>query len=143
MLRTQFAIVAVATALLSVWAGFACFNLFGPLYRIERFVEEFPRGPWKARCSLRESDKLQDFARSLNEALNPLTARLESQLGLLRELREALDGSGSAEELIARVDAEIEVSARELGGSSADSSDGDSKSLALSTADAQSTPSTT
>ena len=45
------------------------FRIAGPLYRFERHLTSIAEGEWPKPCRIRNGDRLQNFCRLLNEAL--------------------------------------------------------------------------
>ncbi|QDU65516.1 hypothetical protein [Engelhardtia mirabilis] len=48
------------------------FRIAGPVYRLERYLEQVARGEKPADCALRQGDELQTLCKLVNEATRPL-----------------------------------------------------------------------
>ena len=51
---------------------------YGPIVSINRFISEIKEGNYKARCTIRSKDELQDLVANLNEMAEQLEQRHES-----------------------------------------------------------------
>lgn len=58
---------------LSIGVGIlSTFRVAGPVYRLERYLQQVADGERPADCRLRDGDELQDLCRLVNEATRPL-----------------------------------------------------------------------
>lgn len=71
------------------------FRIAGPLYRIERHLEQVARGESPGKCKLRKGDDLQELCDLLNHALDRLEA--ERRTGTTEEGSESLETPAAEE----------------------------------------------
>jgi len=66
-------LVGAATILMTL---FITHQIFGPLYRLQKAMEQVSEGDFKAEIKLRESDQLKDLADTFNAMVRKLKAKL-------------------------------------------------------------------
>lgn len=90
-------IVIVVTGLASIWITlFTSHRIAGPLYRIEKDVQEVAAGNLKMRFNLRQGDEIRPLAASLDTMAQALRSRIADAKDSEKELESALNKTKGA-----------------------------------------------
>lgn len=99
LLGTLFTAALLILPLVFAVGVLTTFRIAGPLYRIERHLEQVARGESPGKCKLRQGDDLQELCDLLNHALDRVEA--ERRTAAVAESPESL-GTPAAQESVPR-----------------------------------------